>query len=468
MEVILLLIYSFFVWLIFIKFKWLPWNIVSQVIVSTIPIVGIAVLILFLNIVAPSTSDVRVINYVVPILPRVTGRVIEVPVEPNRPVKKGDVLFRIDPVPFEIQVRAAEATVVDRTAAVVGAQALERQLQEQLNSAISKRQAAESRLPGLQAEIEGAVALERELQEQLKAASGSLQSVSSKLELARLRVDQYRELAATGAGNRFDLEQAEAELRTLEADILSAQAGEGQVTQRLSARAASGELAEIAQARSALLQAESDVISAAASEAQVRQQLSARTPEGELAAVAQARAALAQAEAQLADAQWQLDQTTCYAPSDGRVVGLALRPGAVASQMIFQPVMTFVENEQWVVGIFRQNELRKVQEGDEVEVALKTYPNRIIKCKVDSIMWATALGQLPIGGSIPNTNAAPVPVGRLAVRFEVAEKDKELFLAAGAQGQGAIFTHSGHAIHIVRKVILRVSTKLDWLILKLH
>ena len=97
MEIILLGIYSFFVWLIFFKFKLLPWNIVSQVIVITIPIFALTALILLLNIVAPSSHDVRVINYVVPVVPRVTGRVVEVPIEPNRPIKKGDVLFKIDP-----------------------------------------------------------------------------------------------------------------------------------------------------------------------------------------------------------------------------------------------------------------------------------------------------------------------------------------------------------------------------------
>ena len=55
MEIILLGIYSFFVWLIFFKFKWLPWNIVSQVIVITLPIIGLTLLILILNIVAPSS-----------------------------------------------------------------------------------------------------------------------------------------------------------------------------------------------------------------------------------------------------------------------------------------------------------------------------------------------------------------------------------------------------------------------------
>ncbi len=111
MEIILLLIYSFFVWLIFFKFKWLPWNITSQVIVVTIPIVMLAMIILFMNIVAPSSSDVRAMNYVIPIVPRVTGQVTEVPIEPNRPIKKGDVLFKIDPVPFEAAAKAAEATL---------------------------------------------------------------------------------------------------------------------------------------------------------------------------------------------------------------------------------------------------------------------------------------------------------------------------------------------------------------------
>jgi len=468
MEVILLLIYSFFVWLIFFKFKWLPWNIVSQVIVITLPIIGMAALILILNVVAPSSHDVRVINYVVQVVPRVTGRVTEVPIEPNRPIKKGEVLFKIDPVPFEIEVQAAQARIADLEAALLGAEASERELDEQLKTASAKRQAAESRLPELKARIQGASAFERELQEQLKSAGGKRLAIESRMQLARRRVEQYRELAATGAGNKFDLEQAEAEARTLEADLAGAQAGEGQVREKLSARTESGELVEIAQARSQLAQAESDIASAKAGESQVRQKLSARSPAGELAAVASAKAAIAQARAQLADAQWNLDQTVYYAPSDGTVVGLALRPGAVASQLVMQPVMTFVEDEQWVVALFGQNEVRLVEPGNEAEIALRTYPDRIIKCTVDSVMWATALGQLPISGAIPNTGVQPVPEGRLAVRLKVQDKDKDLYLAAGAQGQGAIYTKSGAMVHIIRKVILRVGTKVDWLILKLH
>ena len=91
MELILLIIYGVVVWLIFFKKKWLPWNITSQVIVVTIPIIALTILILFMNIVAPSSHDVRAMNYVIPIVPRVTGQVTEVPIEPNRPIKKGEL-----------------------------------------------------------------------------------------------------------------------------------------------------------------------------------------------------------------------------------------------------------------------------------------------------------------------------------------------------------------------------------------
>ncbi len=71
--ILLLGIYSFFVWLIFIKFKWLPWNITSQVIVVTIPIVALTVMILTLNVVAPSSAKLRVFKYMIPIVSQVQG-----------------------------------------------------------------------------------------------------------------------------------------------------------------------------------------------------------------------------------------------------------------------------------------------------------------------------------------------------------------------------------------------------------
>ncbi len=393
MDILLLLIYSFFVWLIFIKYKWLPWNITSQVIVVTIPIIALTVLILLLNIAAPSSADVRVMNYIVPINPRVAGKVIEVPVEPNRPVRKGDVLFRLDPTPFENQVRSIDANLTQLKAKLVSANANARNLGEQLQQAVSQQGVA-----------------------------------TSQLALARKRVEQFQELAKTGAGNRFDLEQAQADVAKYQNDLQSA----------------------------------------GAAVAQARENLAAKTPAGVQQEVAQVLAQIAQAEAQLADAKWQLGEAVQYAPADGTVVALALRPGVMTVPFPALPAMTFIEDEQWVVAFYAQNEVRNVEPGNEAEIALKTYPGQIIKCKVDSVIWATAQGQLPISGMLPNTGFGPAPDMRLAVKLNPDGEDASLFLAPGARGIGAIYTEHHRAIQILRKVFIRVSTKLDWLVLKLH
>src|SRR5688572_26831566 len=152
MEILLLGIYSFFVWLIFIKLKLLPWTTPWKVAVVIFPVICLAALMLLLNIFAPTTSDVRVVNYVVPVVSQVRGRVIEVPVENNRPVKKDDVLFRIDPTPYQNEVNALEARLVSEEAKVTAdraklgemqarlpdAQSTERQLQEQLKETIGQ------------------------------------------------------------------------------------------------------------------------------------------------------------------------------------------------------------------------------------------------------------------------------------------------------------------------------------------
>src|SRR5262245_22394788 len=118
MEILLLGIYSFFVWLIFIKLKLLPWTTPWKVGVVVFPIVAIAALLLLLNVFAPTTSNVVVVRYVVPIVSQVRGRVIEVPVENNRKVKKGDVLFRIDPTPYQNEVASIEARLLSDEAKV--------------------------------------------------------------------------------------------------------------------------------------------------------------------------------------------------------------------------------------------------------------------------------------------------------------------------------------------------------------
>jgi multidrug resistance efflux pump len=392
-EVLLLGIYSFFVWLIFIKLKWLPWNVATQVTVVIIPVVGMAALILLLNIFAPSSADVRVYKYTVPIVSQVRGRVIEVGVEEgNQLVKKGDLLFRIDPRPYELEVNTLEAQLVNTQAAM-------RDLEEQAKGAAAKIEESQSRT----------------------------REVSAKLQLTRKRVEQYRELAKAGAGNRFDLERTQTEAREQQGQLDAARSAE---------------------------------VQAGASEQQLQQKLGARV-NGEYAQVAQIRA-------QLENAKWQLEQTTTRSPCDCYVINLQLRPGGFVAGIPLNPVMTLIEAEGQVVAFYHQNELHQVKPGDEAEFTLATIPGRIVKAKVDSIVWAQGQGQLQASGTIPMSGVVAQPPGRYAVKFNIEERDRAQFLAAGAAGQAAIYTEHLEAVHIIRKVILRVGSYLNYLVLKLH
>ena len=57
----------------------------------------------------PYTGQARVTGLIVPIVPQVAGYLTEVNVRLHSVVNEGDVLFQINPRPFEIAVRSAEA-----------------------------------------------------------------------------------------------------------------------------------------------------------------------------------------------------------------------------------------------------------------------------------------------------------------------------------------------------------------------
>ncbi len=417
MEILLLGVYSFFVWLIFIKLQLLPWTTPWKVGVAIFPVVAIAAMLLLLNIFAPTTSDVRVVKYVVPIVSQVRGRVIEVPVENNSPVKKGDVLFRIDPTPFQNEVNSLTAKLAADDAKVG---------------------ADRQRLAEVQARLADAHSTERQLGEQLNQATGQMSSLTASLDLARTRVKQNTELVTAGAGTRFDLEQAQTNVNEFTAQLAAARAAEQQVREKLSGRV-NGDLATVAEVKAQMSTARAQV---RMSEAQVET-----------------------TRAQLDNARWELSQTTVLAPGNGTMVNVMLRPGFFVAGMPFNEVMTFVDEEYQIFALFGQNELHQVTPGNHAEITLDTYPGRVIKAHVDSIIWAQGQGQVEASGDLPRTTFVPPP-GRFPVKLVVGDHDRSVFLAAGARGSAALYTEHLALVHIVRKVLLRVASYLDYIIIK--
>jgi membrane fusion protein, multidrug efflux system len=59
----------------------------------------------------PSTSDAYIQAYIVNMASEVSGRVVELNVRDNQQVKEGEVLFQIDPKPYQLSVDQARAAV---------------------------------------------------------------------------------------------------------------------------------------------------------------------------------------------------------------------------------------------------------------------------------------------------------------------------------------------------------------------
>ncbi len=175
---------------------------------------------------------------------------------------------------------------------------------------------------------------------------------------------------------------------------------------------------------------------------------------------------LADLQGKLATAQFDLDQTTVRAPTDGYVTQMTLRPGIRAVSIPLRPVMVFVSKESlYFVAWFRQNSLLRLTAGDDAEVAFDGIPGEVFEGKVVNMMPAMAEGQVQASGTLVTPASAPYP-GRIGVRIEITDPDFEKYRAqvpGGAYAQAAIYSTHFHHVAVLRKVLLRMSAWMNYL-----
>jgi multidrug resistance efflux pump len=111
MIALLSLIYGSFYLLFFKKLKLFKESVRNISVFVGVGVVLIGAIVYAWWTFAPTTVDGRVFRYVIPIVPNVAGQVVEVPIEGTEPVKKDDVLFRIDPTPYQFKVDQLAASI---------------------------------------------------------------------------------------------------------------------------------------------------------------------------------------------------------------------------------------------------------------------------------------------------------------------------------------------------------------------
>ena len=101
--------YGVLCWLLFVKLKLIPINMWSIITACLGAVVIIGTVLLTMNYCHQATKVAQFYMFTTPITPQVRGRVIEVPVVADVPLKKGDVLFKIDPTPYQARVTSVDA-----------------------------------------------------------------------------------------------------------------------------------------------------------------------------------------------------------------------------------------------------------------------------------------------------------------------------------------------------------------------
>ncbi|HEX4502959.1 MAG TPA: HlyD family secretion protein [Scandinavium sp.] len=142
METLLLLCYAALCVVIFKVFR-IPlnkWTVPTAVLGG---IIFISLIILVMNYNYPFSDMGKQAYRTVPIVSQVRGRVIDVPVKPNVMLKEGDVLFRIDPTPFQAKVDDLRAQVKEASQNALSLDSGLSEAQAELSKAIADRDKAQ-------------------------------------------------------------------------------------------------------------------------------------------------------------------------------------------------------------------------------------------------------------------------------------------------------------------------------------
>ncbi|MDK9759092.1 HlyD family secretion protein, partial [Vibrio sp. D173a] len=127
-----------------------------------------------------------------PIVSGVRGKVIEVPVEPNKPLRKGDILFKIDPIPFEAEVAKLEAQVKEASQCALGLESQVAEAEAAKIKAIAERDKAQREFSRYQRGFDSGAFTEQQLdtrRQAYKAAEAALKVAEASQEQAQIALN---------------------------------------------------------------------------------------------------------------------------------------------------------------------------------------------------------------------------------------------------------------------------------------
>jgi len=340
----------------------------------------------------PQTDDAEVFANLIGIAPEVEGRIIKINVKDNQFVHKNELLFQIDPVPYQYALETARSQEA----------ALEGQIRD-LRRTIGAQTSA----------IEVARANSNSAQAKTASAEAAVSAARAGIDAAKAELSRQQ----------ADYAYAENNVLRLEPLLVQQFVTVDMVDKARTSRSVKGEAVRQARSRLELAEAQWAAAVAQQKEAQATYQQSQAQVDQSVKSVGILDPLIGQREARTAavkDAEYNVERCNVYAPFDARVTNLSISEGAYAH--VGQQAFTLIDARTWwAIANFRETDLRNIEPGMPVDVYMMSRPGRKFQGVIESIGYGVTPDESLIGKSsrdLPDVQRSLDWV-HLATRFPV-------------------------------------------------
>jgi multidrug efflux system membrane fusion protein len=349
----------------------------------------------------PRTDDASVWANYIEIAPEVSGRLVELPVKDNAYVKKGELLFVIDPRPYEYALQQAlsdqqalEEQIIDQKRHIAAQSSAVQAAGAAVSSSKTGVQTAGSNIDAAQAAVHRAQAAATASEAQLKLDTNNYHRIEPLLQKQYVTVEQVDQANTAVRVSQGRYDEAQAALLQAEAQLAQSTHRQQEATS-FTAEA----LAKLGQAIHTIDRVE--------------------TPESQRPARA----------AKVDSARLDLERTRVVAPFDAYVTSLNISVGAYAHPGT--PMFTLIDTRAWyVIANYRESKLKAIPIGAHVDVYLMSHPNRRFNGHVESIGFGIFPEDGKLAGGLPNIERTLNWVhlsARFPVRIRIDDPDPNLF-----------------------------------------
>ncbi len=370
-----------------------------------IGVVGSAVLALLLAVfftdAYPRTDDASVRANYIGITPEVSGLLVQLPVKDNAFVKKGGLLFEIDPRPYEYALRQA----------LSDQEALEQQIVDEERRIAAEHSAVEAATAGVHQSTTGIKTAGSSVdvaRATVVRAQAALTAAEAQLKLATNNLNRIEPLLAKQYVTVEQVDQTRTALRVAQGNYDEAQAALVQVK---------------AQETQAVLREQEANALAVESQARLGQAIHTVDTVETLKSQRPAKAA------KVDSARLDLERCRVVAPFDAYVTNLNISEGAYAHPGT--PIFTLIDTRTWyVIANYRESRLKHIHPGSQVDVYLMGHPDRKFSGVVESIGYGVFPEDGNVAQGLPNIDRTLNWVhlsSRFPVRIRVENPDPFLF-----------------------------------------